>query len=376
MANKSVSQYKITHLIGDAKSKVELYDNPTCPALFLKEATQQLFNKTDVSSFDSEMYMALINNPYTPAESLPLLIEIYQRITLASPESLNYWTLPSPAGSFHHPDYARNLGSKLREASKIEKLFIKVAHGDFMIAKLLSSDVFVSGNSIADVIIRAASINDFDFFFKSEDSAKQFLRHSLNLSPNPSHHSLEIISDNLGVCVKELEKGFSFPIVGAKVNITKNAITFFFDNQVPLQFITRIVGSPDYVVSQFDFAHVKTYFDFLNGKFYISGAGIHSIQSRQLIFEGGMNPMNALLRSRKFQNRGWQINTRELFKIGFAISQLDLSDPVQLENAVSTFYGESIGLFCAQRLKEKQKLTFEDICDFLDTVPDQQPKKK
>lgn len=111
------------------------------------------------------------------------------------------------------------------------------------------------------------------------------------------------------------------------VFFSPNAISLSHD----IQIVTRFSGLVEDIHKSFDFVHATNYFSFKTGLVRNLPA-IESILTKRLMYQGSIYPVTSIIRAKKFIKRGWNISAGELLKIMFQISQLDLSDPVVLED--------------------------------------------
>ncbi len=103
--------------------------------------------------------------------------------------------------------------------------------------------------------------------------------------------------------------------------ITENAITL----SGRVQIITRFVGDPTEIHTNFDFVHTTNYWTY-SGGLVINLPALQTTIARELIYIGSKYPICSLFRIRKFINRGWTISAGQIFKIGYDVNKLDLDD--------------------------------------------------
>jgi len=103
--------------------------------------------------------------------------------------------------------------------------------------------------------------------------------------------------------------------------VTANAISI----SNGIQIVVRFNGKPSEVVKEFDFEHTKAYWMPKHG-LTIGKAALECLLTKELRYTGTRYPLCAMFRVRKFLHREWSITAGELLKIGFDISQLDLTN--------------------------------------------------
>jgi hypothetical protein len=110
---------------------------------------------------------------------------------------------------------------------------------------------------------------------------------------------------------------------------------FFSANAITLtdeiQLITRFHGSPAEIHKNFDFVHATNYYKVSTGELYTNKKALTSLLTRELRYMGQSKyPLTAMIRTRKFQARGYTINAGEMLKIMFQLNGFNLADPVVL----------------------------------------------
>jgi hypothetical protein len=90
--------------------------------------------------------------------------------------------------------------------------------------------------------------------------------------------------------------------------------------------ITRFTGTPEKILSNFDFIHTNNYYKFDTNELVTNKKSLESILTKQLIYNGSKYPICSLIRTRKFIQRGWNVSAAEYLKMAFQIKELDLYD--------------------------------------------------
>ena len=121
--------------------------------------------------------------------------------------------------------------------------------------------------------------------------------------------------------------------------LSQNAISLTDD----LQIVLRFHGDNEQIHKTFDFIHATNYFTFKEG-LVTNLAAVECILSKTLKYQGSLYPLTTIIRIKKFLNRGWSINAGEMLKVMFQISELDLKDPIVLEEQL---IGVDIAYFAA-----------------------------
>jgi hypothetical protein len=135
------------------------------------------------------------------------------------------------------------------------------------------------------------------------------------------------------------------------VFMTSNAITLA-DN---IQIVTRFYGSPDEIHANYDFTHCTNYWTSENGNLVLRPDAMEALLARELRYQGSKYPLCSVIRTRKFLRRNWIINAGQYLKMCFQLSELNLKDPVVLEDqltGVDTAYFMQLIERCKSDLKK------------------------
>jgi len=147
------------------------------------------------------------------------------------------------------------------------------------------------------------------------------------------------------------------------VYLTINAITF----SDGYQFITRFYGKPEDVMANFDFKHVKNYFDFETLTLVLNIDAIDSLLTKQLYYDGTKYPICSIMRMKKYIKKGWKISASDILKICYQISNLNLNNIDVLKDQIM---GVSTSYFIKfiDNLSQINNITPEIIFNLLDSV--------
>lgn len=164
--------------------------------------------------------------------------------------------------------------------------------------------------------------------------------------------------------IKYFEKGF-------KTQSKKPyQLLFMSSNAISLsngiQIITRFIGEPQAIHKCFDFVHVKNYFTFSEG-LVLDARAMECILSKQLVFNNSMYPVSSVFRMRKFIRRGWSINAGEMFKIMYAVSELNLKSPSvlmeQLTGADVAYFHQVLSMIECKKEEDISKTYLFEVID-------------
>ena len=151
------------------------------------------------------------------------------------------------------------------------------------------------------------------------------------------------------------------------VFLSPNAITL--SDQI--QIVIRFYGDAETIHTNFDYIHCTNYYDYSKRELHLRSEALTAIINKELIYSGSKYPICSLIRLRKFLKREWHINAGQILKMSFQISQLDLTDPVVLEDqlvGIDTMY--FMQLIDDIEKQQKDNENFEVTNDYILSVID------
>lgn len=217
---------------------------------------------------------------------------------------------------------------------------------DKSLATQLELNIIVAGGAITS-LAENTPVHDYDVYLTDEKLAVKLInyyRRKLHPEDKDVHYA------DLAVLKKSLPNGR----VEAKGEysptfVTENSITL--TNKI--QIITRYIGSPAYILSNFDFQHTLAYW--FRGKIKLPAATLLALIRKELVYVNSKYPIASLFRVLKFTERGYSISREEMLKIILHISTLDLKNPEVLEDQLKGVYigGVSKALETLQKYKKE-----------------------
>lgn len=151
------------------------------------------------------------------------------------------------------------------------------------------------------------------------------------------------------------------------VFISPNAITLSDD----IQIIIRFYGDPEEIHKNYDFVHATNWYSFKDKVLHLRHEALESLLTKELRYIGSKYPVTSIIRTKKFILRGYTINAAQYMKMCYQVSQLNLADPVVLEDqltGVDVAYFEII--LDAMREKKKSLKDWEATYSWLATMLD------
>jgi len=152
--------------------------------------------------------------------------------------------------------------------------------------------------------------------------------------------------------------------------ITSNAITL--SDQI--QIVLRFQGEPEEIHKNYDFVHCTNYWVSDSKNLVLRKEALECILSRELRYIGSRYPLCSVIRLRKFITRGWTVNAGQILKMLFQVSQLDLTNPVILEEqlvGVDSAYFSQVISKLKDRVDEKGDPINVDgtyLCTLIDKI--------
>lgn len=180
----------------------------------------------------------------------------------------------------------------------------------------LKSPIVFEGSWIAGGAITSVfsdqKINDYDYYFKDQKSFEDAI------------HSC--YDANMWCC-----------------SITHRAVTFkSYDDTIQLMLFDWF-NSPSEIFDAFDFTCCMGAYDHKSKTFIFHSDFMPAVSDRRLTFHSGTRfPIASLMRTLKYQERGYSLSRAELLKIGIACSSVSLNSWDDLTNQIGGIYENRI----------------------------------
>jgi hypothetical protein len=140
-----------------------------------------------------------------------------------------------------------------------------------------------------------------------------------------------------------------------------------------VQLVMRFWGNPEDIHKNYDFVHCCNYWTSKDKKLTLNPDALESILSKQLTYQGSLYPVCSVIRMRKFIKTGWYINAGQILKMLFQISELELTDPLVLEEqltGVDAAYFFQVIAWCKKKKEENPEfvITVPYLCSIIDKI--------
>jgi len=281
---------------------------------------------------------------------------------------------------------------------------------DINLQKEVREGLIVTGGCIASMLLKEP-VNDYDIYFKNKSVLLKISEYYVAkirkvYKNNISDSTVEVIdskkiptkeyadgNDNnkWSFFVKGLEKGnedrvkIYIPHIGfwrrsddlpeenqeelkyEPVYLSENAISL--SNQI--QLVVRFFGDAKEIHTNYDFVHATNYFHYEDGnpKLVCNIGALQSLLTKELIYVGSKYPLTSVIRTKKFIIRGFSINAGTYLKILWQVAELDLKDPVTLQEQL---IGVDVAYFSMLldilKTVDPAKLNYNYISEIIDRV--------
>jgi hypothetical protein len=264
-------------------------------------------------------------------------------------------------------------------------------------------NILLSGGSIASMLLKE-DINDFDIYIQDHSVLLKLAKHYAKfndltvLDGNNREHYLGLLPPEenytdkpygntsfMAVMYKSLHPGqVKLQIDGAGIAIANEDIEeqkakgkkyfpiFYSQNAISLsddiQIVLRFSGTAEQIHESFDFIHATNYWTYKDG-LVTNIRALESLLTKELRYQGSKYPLTSVIRMKKFITRQWTINAGEILKMLFQISDLDLKNPVILEEQLIgvdiAYFSQLINII---RDTKPEKLTNSYLVQLIDKV--------
>lgn len=149
------------------------------------------------------------------------------------------------------------------------------------------------------------------------------------------------------------------------VFMSTNAITL----SDKIQIVLRFYGEADAIHENYDFVHCTNYWTSKDGNLALRQPALESLLCKELRYVGSKYPVCSVIRLRKFISRGWVVNAGQILKMMMQISDLDLTDPIVLQDQL-TGVDSAYFIELMSKVKENDptKVNSAYLCEIIDRM--------
>lgn len=272
---------------------------------------------------------------------------------------------------------------------------------DEQVKEAILENAIVTGGAIVS-LLQGEDPHDYDIYFKTEESLKRvadyYVKQYVSASSmenaysprlqrcfwNDEHSKWTVLAPEqqhedvrLRILIKSegaVGEGFNphsetdadykraMALMNAKIKKTnadtkakdKNPyrVKFMTNNAISLsdkiQIILRFYGEPNVIHKNYDFVHCTSYWTSWNNELVLPARALEAIINKELYYVGSRYPLCSIIRTRKFINRGWNINAGQYVKMVLQLNDLNLKNlhifEEQLIGVDSAYFGQLISI--------------------------------
>jgi hypothetical protein len=233
--------------------------------------------------------------------------------------------------------------NRYKVRSAVDEFFgVKESFGRYK--KFAELGLMLAGGTI-NSIYSGRRINDLDFYIRDETKLEDAIAYMESVFGKPVYKS---------------DNALTYKRVSGK-------------NKYEVQLITRFYGTPEEILNTFDFTIVQGCYDFQTESFVLAENFLTDIAKRVLRYSNNSRyPLCALIRTKKYQARGYVLPNSTIIAIAFALNRVDMStykaikeqllgvDTIFLLNFLETLDAEG-------ELDDTKKMQFvEQCCTLID----------
>lgn len=246
----------------------------------------------------------------------------------------------------------------------------------------VKDSVILTGGSIANMLL-GEPVNDYDVYFKDYDTLLKTVKHYIKdiddvdtWDETPEYKNKPDKDDTrVRICVPSAGARQYAPKEDQRytvVYLTENAVTLSDDVQI----VTRFIGDPEEIHSNYDFVHAMNYWTYADG-LVLKKDALVSLMTKELRYSGSKYPLCSIIRTRKFIKRGFTVNAGQYLKMALQLNELDLMNIDVLRDqlvGVDSAYFEAY-IACVANKKENETITSQYLINLVDYIFDREIEK-
>ncbi|SHN77490.1 hypothetical protein [Desulfitobacterium chlororespirans] len=254
--------------------------------------------------------------------------------------------------------------------AKTIKAILAKKHKDFVasiqdeeVRKLVDKNSIITGGSIVSMLL-GEKVNDFDYYFTNKETCLAVARYYVEQFNQKTQKGvavqelensrIRVFVSSAGIAAEDEESEeltTEFDDEGMEelglqelkeaqseekpsyrpVFLSSNAITL--TNKV--QLVIRFYGNAEEIHTNYDFVHATCYWTSKDNNLVLSGKALEAILAKELVYQGSKYPLASIMRTKKFIQRGWQINAGQYLKMVLQLQELNLHDINVLEEQLT-----------------------------------------
>ena len=227
---------------------------------------------------------------------------------------------------------------------EIEKNLIKKTIGEDVYDMLKDMKVVLAGGAITS-IFSGAEVADYDLYFTDKEGLSR------------------LVAEVFGVSEEDHISYFDL-IVKFATNRSMLCIDKYSKNK--LQFIHyKVFKDAHDIFNSFDFEHVMGAFDFATEEFVFHDNFFKSLAQRNIVFNPNTDfPIVSMLRTNKYQERGFKISKAQMLRVAFTIAGRNYDSWEKVKSECAGMYGVAPD----DLFDETKPFSLEEVVRQLETV--------
>lgn len=243
---------------------------------------------------------------------------------------------------------------------------------DESIVRVIEENAIITGGALVSML-NSEEPNDYDIYFKTKEACVKVAEYYANIFNKTHDQQVEVrVNEDRVQCFirsdgiaedeeNEMPEDETDPFAESpSINDEKPKYrpVFFSTNAISLsdkiQIVIRFYGSASEIHTNYDFVHCTCYYDHKERFISLPSRALEAIINKELYYVGSKYPLCSIIRTRKFIQRGWNINAGQYLKMCLQVQELNLKDletfKDQLAGVDSFYFSKAI-----EQIETKQK---------------------
>ncbi|WP_144641293.1 hypothetical protein [Bacillus cereus] len=254
--------------------------------------------------------------------------------------------------------------------AKTIKSVLQKKHNEFVdsikdeeVKNLVRKNSIITGGSIVSMLLNE-EVNDFDYYFTTKETALKVAKYFVGEFNKAKGFDARVSDENDRVRVIVQSSGIAGEPEEYETDDeeTYEAATLFEDNSShvdelkqqeepkykpvflstnaisltgKIQLVMRFYGDAEKIHSNYDFVHATCFWRSEDNYLSLPREALEAIITKELIYTGSKYPLCSIFRTKKFINRGWQINAGQYLKMVLQLNEMNLLDMKILEEQLT-----------------------------------------
>ncbi|EOP36334.1 hypothetical protein IKI_04431 [Bacillus toyonensis] len=254
--------------------------------------------------------------------------------------------------------------------AKTIKSVLQKKHNEFVdsikdeeVKNLVKKNSIITGGSIVSMLLNE-EVNDFDYYFTTKETALKVAEYfveefnkakGFDARVSGEGDRVRVIVQSSGIAGEPeeyetddeeiYEPATLFEDDSSHVDELKQQEepkykpVFLSTNAISLtgkiQLVMRFYGDAEKIHSNYDFVHATCFWRSEDNYLSLPREALEAIITKELIYTGSKYPLCSIFRTKKFINRGWQINAGQYLKMVLQLNEMNLLDMKVLEEQLT-----------------------------------------